>query len=128
MTLPVYLHYAACGCVCSHICPSEYFLHIPRCIWQWSSCQSSPAQKTHTCRKGPLNFQSTKKHTQFIYFRYGDICEILIFARRTNSRIQESRENYFYNSALKKKIKIANSKLREKSQNQKFAKIQTHEN
>ena len=39
----------------------------------------------------------------------------------TNSRIQESREIYYYICATKKKI--AYSKLREKSQNQKFAKI-----
>ena len=51
-----------------------------------------------------------------------------IFARRTNSRIQEFHENYFYNSATKEKWKFANSKLCEKSQNQKFAKIYTREN
>ena len=41
-----------------------------------------------------------------IYCRSGNIREVSIFAnfaRRTNSRIQESRENYFYNSATKEK-------------------------
>ena len=36
----------------------------------------------------------------------GDIRKVLIFAnfaRRTNSRIQESRENYYYDSATKEK-------------------------
>ena len=46
----------------------------------------------------------------------------------TNSRIQESRENFYYNSATEKKWKFANYKLRKKSQNPKFAKIQTREN
>ena len=60
------------------------------------------------------------------YCRSGFICEVLIFAnfaRRTNSRIQESRENYYCNSGTKEKRKFANSKLREKSQNRKLAKI-----
>ena len=60
------------------------------------------------------------------YYRFGNIREFLIFAnfaRRTNSRIQESREYYYYNSITKEKEKSANSKLREKSPNQKFAKI-----
>ena len=45
--------------------------------------------------------------------RSGNISEVLIFAnfeRRTNSRIQESRENYYYNSTNKQK-KNANSRL-----------------
>ena len=49
----------------------------------------------------------------------GNIRQVLIFpkfARRTNSRIHESRENYYYNSASKVKWKLSNSKLREKSQ------------
>ena len=56
---------------------------------------------------------------------YGDIREVLIFANSasTNSRIKKSRENYYYYSATKEIWKLANSKLREKSQNQKFAKI-----
>ena len=68
-----------------------------------------------------LNFNN------FVIFtscRSGDIREVLIFAnsmRRTNSRIQESSENY-YNSATKEKYEFANSKLREKSKNKKFAK------
>ena len=40
------------------------------------------------------------------YCRSGNILEVLIFAnfaRRTNSRIQESLENYYYNIALLKK-------------------------
>ena len=60
------------------------------------------------------------------YCRSGDIRDVLIFAnfaRRTNSRIPESRENYYYNSTYKEKEKFVNSKLREKSQNKKFAKI-----
>ena len=36
----------------------------------------------------------------------GNICEVLIFARRTNLQMQESRENYFYNSATKEKYKF----------------------
>ena len=56
---------------------------------------------------------------------YGDIREVLIFANSasTNSRIKKSRENYYYYSVTKEIWKLANSKLREKSQNQKFAKI-----
>ena len=50
------------------------------------------------------------------------------FARRTNSHIQESQENYYSNSATIEKLKFTNSKLCEKSQNQKFAKIWTCEN
>ena len=52
----------------------------------------------------------------------GNIREILIFAnfaRRSNSRIQESRENYHYNSATGQN---ENSRIL-KSQNQKLAKI-----
>ena len=67
------------------------------------------------------------------YCTSGNIREVLIFAnfvRRTNSRIEESGENYYYNNIelLKKIENFANSKLRKKSQNQKFAKIQTREN
>ena len=43
----------------------------------------------------------------FIYCRSGNIREVLIFAnfaRRTNSRIQEPRENYHYNSATEKNL------------------------
>ena len=53
----------------------------------------------------------------------GNIREVLIFTRRTNSRIHQSRKKYFDDSAAKGKRKFANSKLREKSQNRKFAKI-----
>ena len=59
----------------------------------------------------------------FKYCGTGNIREVLIFAnsaRKTNSRIQEFRENHYYNSATKEKRKFANSKLREKSKNQKF--------
>ena len=47
------------------------------------------------------------------YCRSGNIREIIIFtnlARRTNSRIQESRENYYYSSAtnINRKYKQAN--------------------
>ena len=41
-----------------------------------------------------------------VYSRSGDIREVFIFANfasSTNSGIQESRENYYYNSATKKK-------------------------
>ena len=45
------------------------------------------------------------KQTSIEYCRSGNIREVLVFAnfaRMTNSRIQESRENYFcYNSATK---------------------------
>ena len=65
------------------------------------------------------------------YCRSGNIREVLIFAnfaRRTHLRIQELRENYYFNSSTKEKLKFANYKLREKSQNQKIAKISKHEN
>ena len=42
--------------------------------------------------------------------------DLVIFAnlaRRTNSRIQECRVNYYYNSAIEEKWKLANSKLHE---------------
>ena len=58
------------------------------------------------------------------YCRSGNIREVLIFANfawRTNSRIQDSRENYYYDSATKEKGKFANTKLRDKSQNPKLA-------
>ena len=58
----------------------------------------------------------------FNYCRSGNICEVLIFAnfaRRTNSRLREYRENDNINSAIKEKCKF---------QNQKFAKILTREN
>ena len=57
------------------------------------------------------------------------IREVSIFAniaRRTNSRIQESRKNYYYKSATKERWKFGNSNFPEKSQNQKFAKIWKH--
>ena len=60
------------------------------------------------------------------YCRSGNIREVLFFAnfaKMTNSRIQESHQKYYYNNSYKEKSKFANSKLREKSQNQKFAKI-----
>ena len=38
----------------------------------------------------------------YVCCRYGDIREVLIFARRTNSRIEKSRENYYYYSAILK--------------------------
>ena len=60
------------------------------------------------------------------YWRCGNIRVVLIFgnlARKKNSRIQESRENYYYNSASEEKWKFANCEIRKKSQNQKFAKI-----
>ena len=63
-----------------------------------------------------------------IYCRSGDIRDVLIFARRTNSQNQESRGNFYYNSATKEKWKFANSEQREKSQNQKFAKIWARKN
>ena len=57
------------------------------------------------------------------YCRSGNTREVLIFAKRTNSRIQESHENYYYNSATKEEYKFANSKISKKSKNQQFAKI-----
>ena len=66
-----------------------------------------------------------------LYCRSSNIPKVFIFTnfvRKTNSRIQASRENYYYISATKEKWKSANSKLREKSQNKKFAKIWTPEN
>ena len=38
------------------------------------------------------------------------------FARKTNSRIRKSRENYISNNATKEKGKLVNSKLRQKPQ------------
>ena len=57
-----------------------------------------------------------------------NIRDVLIFERRTNSQIQQSSENYYYISATKKKWKLGNFKLREKSQNQEFAIIETRVN
>ena len=51
-----------------------------------------------------------------ILYRSGDIREVLTianFTRRTISRIQQSREKYYYNRATKEKRKFANSKHRE---------------
>ena len=48
------------------------------------------------------------------YCRSGNIREVLIFARETNSRFQESRENYHYNSTAKhaeEKWKFKDSKI-----------------
>ena len=66
-----------------------------------------------------------------IYCRFGNIREVLLFAnfvRRTNSRIHEFSENYHHNSTTEDNGKFVNSKIREKSQNQKFAEIKTREN
>ena len=49
------------------------------------------------------------------YCRSGNTREVLIFARWTNSWIQESRENYYYISVIQEKWKFANYKLSEKS-------------
>ena len=52
------------------------------------------------CSLGTLN----DKHI-YVYCRYVNIRKVLFFAKfvkRTNSRNQESRENYFYNSDTKK--------------------------
>ena len=70
--------------------------------------------------RGLAGQRSTSFHLvgNFIYCRSGNIREVLIFANFVgggNSRIQDSRENYYYNRATKK------------SQNQKFAKIETRE-
>ena len=55
-------------------------------------------------------FLGQQRHIRFykctIYSRSGNIREVLIFANfawKTNSRIQESRENYYYNSGTKEK-------------------------
>ena len=63
------------------------------------------------------------------YCRSGNICEVCIFAnfmRMANSRI--SLKLLFQYSATEEKEKLANSKLREKSQNQKFVKNYNREN
>ena len=54
--------------------------------------------------------------------------DLAIFARRANSRIEESRQNYYYNSTTKEKWKFVNSKLREKYKSKKFTKIWPREN
>ena len=62
-------------------------------------------------------------YTVYIYCRSGNIREVLIFvdfARKTNSRIQKSRKNNFYNGATREKLKFANSKLREKLKTRKI--------
>ena len=53
-----------------------------------------------------IHWQTYMYVTRIHHCRSGSIREVLIFenfARRTNSRIQGSRENYFYNSATKEK-------------------------
>ena len=64
------------------------------------------------------------------YSRSGNIHEVLFFANfaRTNSLFQETREKYYYYSVIDEKGKFTNSKLHEKSKNQKFAKILPREN
>ena len=62
-------------------------------------------------------------HGHFQYCRSDNIREVSIFvnfAREDN--------NYYYNSSTIEQWKFANSKLREKSQNQKLVKIYTREN
>ena len=52
----------------------------------------------------------TRKQKKTKYCRSGNICEVLIFAnfaRMTNLRIQEFRENYYYDSTTKEKEKFA---------------------
>ena len=62
-----------------------------------------------TLTTSPAHTHDTASHMKVIYCRHGrsgNIRKVLIFAnfaRRTNSRIQESRENYYYISATKKK-------------------------
>ena len=52
---------------------------------------------------------SQEKKRKNIYCRSGNICEVLIFVRRTNLRIKESRKKYYYDSdAL---IEIDNSRI-----------------
>ena len=63
-----------------------------------------------------LSFSSSAR----AYCRSGNIRE---FQLSRISRDGQIRENYYPNSATKEKRKFANSKLREKFQNQKFAKI-----
>ena len=63
--------------------------------------------------------------------RSGNIREVLIFAnfvKRKNSRILESRVYYYYNNTTEEKLKFANSKFRENSENLQFLKIETREN
>ena len=71
-----------------------------------------------------VNFKLILKYCRYIRVAY----IFANFERRTNARIQEYLENYYYNSAIKEKFKFPNSKLREKIQNKKFAKIKTREN
>ena len=56
------------------------------------------------------------KFEYIIYCSSDDISEVLIFASRTNSRIQESCEKYYYYSDTEENLKCKNSKLREKLQ------------
>ena len=53
----------------------------------------------------PYSSRNTKVNLKMFnrYCRSGNIREVSIFARKKNSRIQESRENYFYNSATREK-------------------------
>ena len=58
--------------------------------------------------------------SRIIYCRPGNIREVFIFANfvlekfaRTNSRIQESRENYYYNRPTNDKWKFPKSEIRE---------------
>ena len=89
-----------------------------------SSC-NSPVIK-------PIQFSDVQHNALFsfstnwswlIYCWSGNILEVLIFAKRTNLRVQESRKKYYYSSATTEKWKFAKFKLREKFQNQKFEKI-----
>ena len=53
---------------------------------------------------GNVEYEEFERVSLLEYCRFGNIHEVLIFARRTNSRIQVSRENYYQNSATEEKI------------------------
>ena len=94
------------------------------CVWRTVSSQSSHhpqevllAQLSLYVHKGGLKpdsfhfiFFPAVKYNKYIwlcaYCRSGHIRDVLIFtnfATRTSSRIQEFRENYYYNSATREK-------------------------
>ena len=88
---------------------SKQLLLVGFVIYQYSTFSECSAIKNS--RRGifaPSRVTEGQKNTK-AYCRYGNIREILFFmnfTRNTNSRIQEPRKMYYYNSDTKEKVKI----------------------
>ena len=69
-----------------------YFMDVSLRGWNNTAVQSQKAVSAYFTSKQIPPFDFAEKSAP--YCGFGEIFEILIFTRRTNSRIQESHENY----------------------------------